>query len=158
MAIVLTGADLTTAKVLRVARDREEVVLAPEGLERTAHCREFLDRSLAAGERMYGVNTGIGELVNVVLEPDQIRDFQRYLVYSHAAGYGEPLPEEVVRAAWTTRLNLHMKGFSGCRVELPQKMAEILNAGVTPVVCSRGSVGACGDLSPMAQAALVLIG
>ncbi len=158
MAIVLTGEDLTTAKVLRIARDREAIVLAPEGLERAAHCREFLDRSIAAGERMYGVNTGIGELVNVVLEPDQIRDFQRYLVYSHAAGYGEPLPEEVVRAAWTSRLNLLMKGFSGCRVDIPQKMAEILNAGVTPVVCSRGSVGACGDLSPMAQAALVLIG
>jgi histidine ammonia-lyase len=158
MAIVLTGEDLTTAKVLRIARFREEIVLAPEGLARASHCREFLERSIRAGQRMYGVNTGIGELVNVVLEPDQIRDFQRYLVYSHAAGYGEPLPEEVVRAAWTSRLNLLMKGRSGCRVEIPEKMAEILNAGVTPVVCSRGSVGACGDLSPMAQAALVLMG
>ncbi len=158
MAIVLTGEDLTTAKVMRIARLREAIELSPEGLQRAAHCREFLDRSLEADERMYGVNTGIGELSEVVLPPEQLRDFQRYLIYSHAAGYGEPLPEEVVRAAWTSRLNLLMKGYSGCRVEIPQKMAEILNAGVTPVVCSRGSVGACGDLSPMAQAALVLMG
>ena len=158
MAIVLTGEDLTTAKVMRIARLREAIELSPEGLQRAAHCREFLDRSLEADERMYGVNTGIGELSEVVLPPEQLRDFQRYLIYSHAAGYGEPLPEEVVRAAWTSRLNLLMKGYSGCRVEIPQKMAEILNAGVTPVVCSRGSVGACGDLSPMAQAALVLLG
>jgi histidine ammonia-lyase len=158
MAIVLTGENLTTADVLKIARHREEIVLAPEGLERVKHCRAFLERSIEAGERMYGVNTGIGELSEVVLPPEQLRDFQRYLIYSHAAGYGEPLPEEVVRAAWTSRLNLLQKGHSGCRPEIPLKMVEILNAGVTPVVCSRGSVGACGDLSPMAQAALVLMG
>jgi histidine ammonia-lyase len=94
----------------------------------------------------------------VVLDPEQIRDFQRYLVYSHAAGYGEPLPEEAVRAAMTSRTNVLLKGHSGCRTVIPLMLATLLNAGVTPVVCSRGSVGACGDLSPMSQVALVLIG
>jgi histidine ammonia-lyase len=94
----------------------------------------------------------------VVLPPEQIREFQRYLVYSHAAGIGEPLPEEVVRAAWASRINVLLQGRSGCRPVLPETMAALLNQGVTPVVCSRGSVGACGDLSPMSQAALVLIG
>ena len=158
MAVVLTGESLTTELVLRVARHREQVALSPDALERVAHCREFLDKKIEEGAVMYGINTGIGELCNVVLDPSQIRDFQRYLVYSHAAGYGEPLPEEAVRAAMTSRTNVLLKGHSACRPLIPQTMAALLNAGVTPVVCSRGSVGACGDLSPMSQIALVLIG
>jgi histidine ammonia-lyase len=94
----------------------------------------------------------------VVLPPGKIREYQRYLVCSHAAGYGDPMPEEVVRAAWVSRVNVLLKGHSGCRPEIPSQMVALLNRGVTPVVCTRGSVGACGDLSPMAQAALVLIG
>ncbi|MEN8152312.1 MAG: aromatic amino acid ammonia-lyase, partial [Planctomycetota bacterium] len=158
MTVLLNGSSLTTESVLRVARHREEVALAPEALERVAHCRSFLDTKIEDGTVMYGINTGIGELCNVVLDPGQIRDFQRYLVYSHAAGYGEPLPEEAVRAAMTSRTNVLVKGHSGCRPLIPQTMVALLNAGVTPVVCSRGSVGACGDLSPMSQIALVLIG
>jgi len=158
MSVVLDGSHLTTSDVLRVARGREPVEIAPEALERVRHCRDFLERNMAAGNVMYGVNTGIGELSEVVLSPEETERFQKYLVYSHAAGYGEPLPEEVVRAAWTSRINVLSKGHSGCRPDIPLKMAELLNLGVTPVVCSRGSVGACGDLSPMAQAALVLIG
>jgi len=158
MTVVLDGEHLTTEKVLRVARSREEVALAPEALERVAHCRAFLDEKIADETVMYGINTGIGELCGVLLSPDQTRDFQRYLVYSHAAGYGEPLPEEAVRAAMTSRTNVLLKGHSGCRTVIPQMMAALLNGGVTPVVCSRGSVGACGDLSPMSQIALVLIG
>ena len=93
MEIVLDGESLTTADVLTAARDRARVDLAPEGMERVRRCRAFLDTQIEAGTLMYGVNTGIGELVDVVLKPDQIRDFQRYLVNSHAAGYGDPLPE-----------------------------------------------------------------
>lgn len=158
MTIVLDGSSLTTADVLRVARHREEVSLSPEGMERVQHCREFIDRKIAEHAVMYGITTGIGELSEVVLEPDQVRDFQRYLVYSHAAGYGDPLPEEAVRAAISSRINVLLKGHSGCRAVIPETMAALLNRGVTPVVCSRGSVGACGDLSPMSQIALVLIG
>ena len=106
MTVVLDGEHLTTEKVKRVARNREEVTLAPEALDRVAHCRAFLDEKVAKHEVMYGVNTGIGELCGVILTPEQTRKFQNYLVYSHAAGYGEPLPEEVVRAAWTSRMNV----------------------------------------------------
>lgn len=158
MAIVLGDERLTTKKVLEIARERMPVRLSDKGLERIRHCRAFLDRKIEEHAVMYGVTTGIGELCDVVLSPDQVRDFQRYLVYSHAAGIGEPLPEEVVRAAWTSRINVLLQGRSGCRPLIPETMAALLNRGVTPVVCSRGSVGACGDLSPMAQAALVLIG
>ena len=120
MEIVLDGEHLTTADVLIAARDRAHVILLPEGLERVHRCRAFLERQIESGTLMYGVNTGIGELVDVILRPDQIRDFQRYLVYSHAAGYGDPLPEEVVRAAWVSRLNLMLKGHSGCRAVVPE--------------------------------------
>jgi histidine ammonia-lyase len=158
MSILLTGHDLTPSSVLRVARHGESVELAPEALARVRHCRVFLERNIASGKVMYGVNTGIGELSEVVLPPERIREYQRYLVCSHAAGYGDPLPEEAVRAAWVSRVNVLLKGHSGCRPEVPLAMVALLNRGVTPVVCERGSVGACGDLSPMAQAALVLIG
>ncbi|MCU0726211.1 MAG: aromatic amino acid ammonia-lyase [Planctomycetes bacterium] len=158
MSIVLSGQNLTPSSVLRIARHGEPVELAPEALERVRHCRAFLDRNIVAGKVMYGVNTGIGELSEVVLPPERIREYQRYLVCSHAAGYGDPMPEEVVRAAWVSRVNVLLKGHSGCRPEIPSQMVALLNRGVTPVVCTRGSVGACGDLSPMAQAALVLIG
>ncbi len=107
---------------------------------------------------MYGTNTGIGEFSEHLLPDDQVRDFQRYLVYNHAAGIGDPLPEEVVRGALAGRINVHAHGNSGCRPEITLTLVEMLNQGVTPVVCSKGSVGASGDLAPMAQAALVLLG
>ncbi len=158
MSIVLSGDHLTTADVLQVARHREPVELAPDSLDRVRRCRAFLERKTAEREIMYGVNTGIGELSEVVLTPEQTERFQRFLVYSHCAGYGEPFPEEVVRASLVSRINVLLRGHSGCRPAVPETMAALLNHGVTPVVFQRGSVGACGDLSPMAQAALVLLG
>jgi histidine ammonia-lyase len=113
---------------------------------------------MKAGEILYGVNTGIGELSEVVLTPEQVEKFQRYLLYSHAAGCGEPCAEEDVRAAMLSRLNTHCWGHSGIRLEIVKTQVDMLNRGVTPVVCQKGSVGACGDLSPMAQMALTLMG
>jgi histidine ammonia-lyase len=107
---------------------------------------------------MYGINTGIGELSEVVLPPEQMRQFQRYLVYSHAAGCGTPLAAEVVRAAMCSRINVLSHGHSGIRQLIVDTLVEMLNRGVTPVVFDKGSVGACGDLSPMSQMALVLLG
>lgn len=107
---------------------------------------------------MYGVNTGIGEFSEVVLTDEQTRQFQRYLIYNHAAGIGEPVPIERVRAAMLARINVHAHGNSGCRPEIPLMYVEMLNKGVTPVVCNKGSVGACGDLAPMSQIALSLMG
>jgi histidine ammonia-lyase len=155
---VLDGSALTCEKLVRIARDGEAVQLAPQALERIRACRAVLERKIEQKEIMYGVNTGIGELVNVVLDEDQIRDFQRYLVYNHAAGIGDPAPLEAVRAAMAGRINVHAHGHSGGRPEITLTLIEMLNKGVTPRVCQKGSVGACGDLAPMSQIALLLMG
>jgi histidine ammonia-lyase len=158
MSITLTGTGLTVEKVVQVARGGEPVALAPEAVKRIEKCRALLEDKIQKKEIMYGVNTGIGELANVVLDQDQVEQYQRYLVYSHAAGYGKPMPEEIVRAAILSRISCHCHGHSGLRPVVTQTLVDLLNKGVTPVMCEKGSVGACGDLSPMAQMALVPIG
>ena len=158
MSLVLRGSGLTVEDVVQVARHREKISLDPQAVKRIEGCRAMLEKKIAAREIMYGVNTGIGEFSEVVLTPDQVEQYQRYLIYSHAAGIGKPLPEEVVRAAITTRINVHCHGNSGQRPIVTQTLVEMLNRGVTPVMFDKGSVGACGDLSPMGQMALVLIG
>jgi histidine ammonia-lyase len=158
MAIVLNGSGLTIEDVVRVARHGEPVAIAPDALARIAMCRGMLQRKIDAREIMYGVNTGIGEFSEVVLTDEQVQQFQRYLIYNHAAGIGAPCPVEHVRAAMLSRIHVHTRGYSGCRPEIPQAYVAMLNAGVTPVVCSKGSVGACGDLAPMSQIALTLMG
>jgi histidine ammonia-lyase len=158
MPIVLDGSSLTIEKVVAVARGREAVELDPSALERIRACRAMLETKLAAREVMYGTNTGIGEFSEIVLSDEQVQRFQRYLVYNHAAGIGDPLPQEVVRAAMAGRINVHAHGNSGCRPEITQTYVEMLNRGVTPVVAERGSVGASGDLAPMAQIAELLMG
>jgi histidine ammonia-lyase len=158
MTVILDGSGLTIEKLVRIARDGEKVELHPEALERIKACREMLEEKIRAHEIMYGINTGIGEFSEVVLSDEQVMQFQRYLIYNHAAGIGDPLPIEQVRAALASRINVHAHGNSGCRPEITLTMVEMLNKGVTPVVCQKGSVGACGDLAPMAQMALLLMG
>jgi histidine ammonia-lyase len=158
VTITLDGGSLTIEKVVRIAREREAVALDAGALERIRVCRAMLEEKLAAREIMYGTNTGIGEFSEVVLTDEQVSQFQRYLVYNHAAGIGEPAPEDVVRAAMAGRINVHAHGNSGNRPEITQTLVELLNRGVTPVVCAKGSVGASGDLAPMAQIALLLMG
>lgn len=158
MAIVLNGSNLTLQSLTAVARHGEKVELAPEALERIKACRAMVEEKVRAHEIMYGVNTGIGEFSERVLSDDQIKDFQRYLIYNHSAGIGDPVPIEQVRAAMTGRINVHAHGNSGCRPEITGTLVEMLNRGVTPVVCQKGSVGACGDLAPMSQIALLLLG
>ncbi|MBI4761807.1 MAG: aromatic amino acid lyase [Chloroflexi bacterium] len=158
MTITLDGSSLTIEKLVAIARHNEKVELAPAALERIKVCRAMLEEKLAAKEIMYGTNTGIGEFSEVVLSDEQVREFQKYLIYNHAAGIGEPAPVEYVRAALASRINVHAHGNSGCRPEITLTLVEMLNKGVTPVVCQKGSVGASGDLAPMAQAALLLMG
>jgi histidine ammonia-lyase len=158
MTIVLNGSQLTLEQLVRVAREGERVELAPEAKERIQLCRRMLEEKVKAREIMYGVNTGIGEFSEKVLNDDEVEQFQRYLIYNHAAGIGEPVPIEQVRAAMTGRINVHAHGNSGCRLEITQTFVDMLNQGVTPVVCQKGSVGACGDLAPMSQIALLLMG
>ncbi len=158
MAVLINGNSMTCEHVERVARQGETITISDDSLAAVARCREMLEEKIADGTRMYGINTGIGELAEVTLDADELKDFQRYLIYSHAAGQGEPAPEEASRAAWTNRINVLSKGHSGLRPVVLQQMVNILNAGLTPVMCNRGSVGACGDLSPLSQMSLTLIG
>lgn len=157
-AVVIDGGHLTIHDLTRVARGGEPVVLAPAAREAIERCRGFVERRIAGGAVMYGINTGIGELADVALAPDQIKEFQRFLVYSHSAGCGAPLPLDVVRGAMCSRINVLAKGHSGIRAVVVDTLIAMLNKGVTPLVFDRGSVGACGDLSPMSQVALVVIG
>ena len=158
MTVVLDGHSLKIEDLAAVARNRNPIAIDAEAISRINKCRELLDRKIRAREIMYGVNTGIGELAEVVLTPEQAAKFQKYLLYSHAAGCGDPCSEEDVRAGMLSRLNTHCWGHSGIRKEVVQVQVEMLNRGVTPVVCQKGSVGACGDLSPMAQMAITLMG
>ena len=158
MSIVLDGSSLTIDLLVRIARNGEEVALDPAALDRIRVCRSMIEEKLAAREIMYGINTGIGEFSEMVLSDAQVREFQRYLIYNHAAGIGDPAPIEAVRGALAGRINVHARGHSGCRPEITLTLVEMLNRGVTPVVCQKGSVGASGDLAPMAQAALLLLG
>jgi len=147
MAIILDGSGLTIEKVVKISRFNEKVELSSDALKRIEVCRAMLEKKLNAREIMYGVNTGIGEFSEVVLDDNQIEDFQKYLVYNHAAGIG----------AMAGRINVHAHGNSGCRPIITQTLVEMLNKGVTPFVCQKGSVGASGDLAPMSQVALLLM-
>ncbi|NOR46391.1 MAG: phenylalanine ammonia-lyase [Candidatus Delongbacteria bacterium] len=158
MALIIDGSGLTIDKIVSVARNNEKIELHPEAIERINVCRAMLEKKLDANEIMYGVNTGIGEFSEVVLDDDQIEDFQKYLIYNHAAGIGDPAPLEYVRGAMLGRINVHAHGNSGCRLVITQTLIDLLNKGVTPFVCQKGSVGASGDLAPMSQVALLMMG
>ena len=158
MTITLNGSNLTVEKLVAIARDNETVELDVQALERIKICRAMLEEKLANKEIMYGTNTGIGEFSETMLNDEQVKEFQKYLIYNHAAGIGEPLPIEYVRGALVGRINVHAHGNSGCRPEITLTLIEMLNKAVTPVVCTKGSVGASGDLAPMAQAMLLLMG
>ncbi|HBS87260.1 MAG: phenylalanine ammonia-lyase [Bacteroidetes bacterium GWF2_38_335] len=156
--LIITGANLSIYDVVNVARHGQKVELHPDAVKRINVCREMLEKKIIAKEIMYGVNTGIGEFSEVVLNDDQVQDFQKYLVYNHAAGIGDPAPIEYVRGAMLGRINVHAHGNSGCRIDITQTLVELLNKEVTPFVCQKGSVGACGDLAPMSQIALLMMG
>jgi len=158
MPFVIDGYNLTIEKVVEVARFGEKVELAPEAVEKIKKCRTVLEKKIQAKEIMYGVNTGIGEFSEIVLDDEQVKEFQKYLIYNHSAGIGEAVPIEQVRGAMLGRINVHAKGHSGCRLEITQTLIAMLNKGVTPFVCNKGSVGACGDLAPMSQIALLMMG
>jgi histidine ammonia-lyase len=158
MAVVFTGKNLRVEDIERIARHNEKIEVAPEAWERIKRCRAMCEEKIERREIMYGVTTGIGEFSEVVLTPEQTQAYQKYLIYSHTAGIGKPMEEEVVRAAIATRINVLSNGLSGCRPVIVETLVAMLNKGVHPVMCKRGSVGACGDLSPMGQMALVLMG
>jgi len=158
MTFIVRGSGLMIEDIAEVARNNRKVELHPNSVEKIKRCRAMLEKKIGAREIMYGVNTGIGEFSEIVLTDEQIKDFQKYLIYNHAAGIGDPLPIEYVRAAMLSRINVHAHGNSGGRLEITQTLIDMLNKGVTPSVCEKGSVGACGDLAPMSQIALLMLG
>jgi histidine ammonia-lyase len=154
--VELTGNDLTVADVWDVAVGGRPGALAAVGRERVARARDFLESQV--GDHTYGVNTGFGRFVSETIPPDQAAELQLRLLRSHACGVGEPYPDDVVRAAMLLRANTLAKGYSGARVETVELLVGALVAGVVPRVPSRGSVGASGDLAPLAHLALPLVG
>ena len=158
MTLTITGTGLTIKHVVDVARNNEQIRLHPDAIKRIIQCRDVLEKKIKTREIMYGVNTGIGEFSEVVLTDEQVQQFQKYLIYNHAAGIGDPAPVEYVRGAMLGRVNVHAHGQSACRLEITQTLVDMLNKGVTPYVCQKGSVGACGDLAPMSQIALLMLG
>ncbi len=157
-AIQLTGHDLSIDDVERVALGRPPIELAADALRQIAASRALIERVVSEGRPTYGVNTGFGRLVDVHIDPAQAAALQLNLLRSHACGVGDPFPEEIVRGAMLLRANALAKGTSGVRREPVQLLLDMLSAGVHPVVPSRGSLGASGDLAPLAHLALVLVG
>ncbi|HEX9081514.1 MAG TPA: histidine ammonia-lyase [Holophagaceae bacterium] len=155
--IRLDGTSLTAPLLARIA-DGEGVSLDEGALAKVAENRAVVDRIVAEGRTVYGINTGFGQFATVVIPPDQLQQLQLNLVRSHAAGVGEPLPKDQTRALMAARINCLLKAHSGIRPEPIRLLAECLNRGVIPVVPSQGSVGASGDLAPLAHMALMLVG
>ncbi|HKV42832.1 MAG TPA: aromatic amino acid lyase, partial [Blastocatellia bacterium] len=155
--IEINGSSLTLQQVEAVA-DGSEVVLSPETLGPITRARRTVEEIVAGGAVVYGINTGFGSLSDVVIPVDELRNLQLNLVRSHSCGVGELLPDRVVRAMMVQRANVLAKGHSGCRPLVIETLIQMLNAGVHPVIPSRGSVGASGDLAPLAHLALAAIG
>jgi histidine ammonia-lyase len=156
-AVSLNGDDLTVDDVWAVAVDRTPAELSDEARAKMRLARELVERA-ASGEHTYGINTGFGRFVEKTIPLELSEELQLRLLRSHACGVGEPYPDEVVRGAMILRANALAKGYSGARVETVELLLECLNRGVLPVVPSRGSVGASGDLAPLAHLALPLVG
>jgi histidine ammonia-lyase len=158
MPIVLDGSSLTLKQIVDIADGHDRVALAPGAADRVRAARAVVDRMAAGDAPVYGINTGFGSLAEVRIARNALADLQVNLLRSHASGVGEPLPVRAVRAATALRANVLAKGFSGTRVETIEALLALLNHRVHPRVPSRGSVGASGDLAPLAHLALVLIG
>src|SRR6187455_1965219 len=156
--ILLDGSHLSLSDLLAIADDRAEVGLAPDARARVAASRAVVDAKADGDAAVYGVNTGFGNFAETRIDKHDLAALQLNLLRSHAAGVDAPLPVRVVRAAMALRANVLAKGYSGIRVETLDLLLTLINRRVHPFVPSRGSVGASGDLAPLAHLALVLIG
>jgi histidine ammonia-lyase len=157
-AIVLDGRSLDLSQIVQIARHSRQVELSPNALQKVHAARACVESRVQSGETFYGINTGFGALANVKIPGDQLRELQVNLIRSHACGVGQRLEAEVVRAIMVLRLQTMLRGNSGVREETLRQMEFFLNNKIHPVIPSQGSVGACGDLAPLAHLALALIG
>ncbi len=158
MSVALSGNDLTFSQLYDVALRGEQVQVAASATERMNASRAVVDRLVASGATAYGINTGFGKLASVRISTEQVRQLQVNLVRSHACGLGAPLSEAETRAMMLLRANALAKGLSGIRSLVVETLCKMLNAKVHPVIPSQGSVGASGDLAPLAHLAQVVIG
>jgi histidine ammonia-lyase len=156
--IKLDGNSLTLEQIEDVARRGAPVALTAKSIEKMRASRKLIDDIVETGQVVYGVNTGFGILSDVTINRKQIEKLQENLIRSHSIGVGNPLPTDAVRAIMLLRANVLAKGFSGIRIETVQTLLDMLNAGVHPQIPEKGSVGASGDLAPLAHLALVLLG
>src|SRR5215212_2570776 len=156
--IHLDGSSLTLEQLTAIADRNEPVALSADARDRVHASRRVVEQRARGDEPAYGINTGFGSFAEVKIAPDALEALQLNLLRSHAAGLGDPLPARTVRATMALRANVLAKGFSGISVDTLQALIALLNAGVHPYVPARGSVGASGDLAPLAHLALVLIG
>jgi histidine ammonia-lyase len=154
----LDGQRLSLAQVSAIARGEEQVSLASAARTRIEQSRRVIEQIIAENRTVYGVNTGFGKLSDVRIDPSQIRELQLNLVRSHSCGLGNPLSTEEARAMLLLRANVLVLGYSGCRPVVVETLIEMLNRGVTPLIPEKGSVGASGDLAPLAHLALTTIG
>jgi histidine ammonia-lyase len=156
--IELTATGLTMAEVVAVARTDAEVELAVDARDAMVESAAIVERLASSPEPVYGVSTGFGSLATTPIPAERREELQRALIRSHAAGMGEPVEREVVRAMMLLRARSLAMGYSGARPEIANTILELLNAGITPVVPEHGSLGASGDLAPLAHCTLALIG
>lgn len=157
--LVLDGNSLTVSDVVRVARDPEvRITVGPAARQALLGSRRLVERAIASGQTIYGINTGFGKLANVRIAPDKLAQLQTNLLRSHAAGVGQPLAASVVRAIMLLRANVLLRPTSGVRPELVDALLALLGAGIVPVVPEQGSVGASGDLAPLSHIGLALMG
>ncbi len=156
--VVLDGASLTLEDVAAVAGMKAKVAIAPAVRERMARARALVDELARGTAAHYGINTGFGALAEVRIPPEKVQLLQKNLVESHAVGVGAPLPYDAARALMLLRANTLAVGHSGCRLVVLETLVALLNAGAAPVVPAKGSVGASGDLAPLAHVALLLLG
>jgi histidine ammonia-lyase len=158
MVVVLDGQTLTLHSAMEVAENGALVKVSAASLKRMEKFRSLLEQKLGRGEMVYGVNTGFGSLSDKAVRLDNLKELQLNLIRSHAAGVGEPMPDEVVRAAMLIRLNSLLNGNSAVRTDVATMFVDMLNKGVTPQVPKFGSLGASGDLIPSAHMALTMVG
>src|ERR1017187_3024995 len=156
--VSLDGSRLSLPEVLQVSTHQAPVEIAPPAIAAMQRSRAVVERLASGDAPVYSVNTGVGLLADVRVPPDELEQLQRNVVRSHACGIGAPLALDEVRGMMLIRANVLAKGFSGIRPIVAERLCDLLNRGVTPVVPSQGSVGASGDLAPLAHIALVLIG
>lgn len=156
--IYIDGNSLTLEELVKVAREDYKVELTKEAIERVNKSRALVDEFVDGGEVIYGITTGFGLFSDVLISKNQTKELQKNLIVSDACGVGNPYPEEVVRAAMLLRANALSKGYSGIRLSTLNTLIEMLNKGVHPIIPEKGSVGASGDLCPLAHMVLVMLG